>query len=533
MFGKLLKLHIVVLGLVAASLAYAQQSKNQQGALPELIAIDADTAATPNGALLLDRQQQFRNSLSSGETEDALESAKQIVSLASMIWGEKSEQVASSLTNLAITQTDNGNFDAARENFVVAIKILEEANNSIIDAGLINPIRGLADASMALDNAEQAVPLYERAIHVSHVNDGPNNLGQIQDMDALSRAYFALGELRDANKVQENMFRLQRRQFDKDSDQYIDAVVRRARWYTEVRSPDRARIAYTRAIQSISRIHGDTDKRLIQPLIELAFIPPTGFNDEDNVDQAAINNARKQAISRAVRIARLHATDDPALLAQTLVKKGDFHTSDGQGRLARLPYKQAWEITTTTPGLESLHKQLFSEPKAVRLEPIRATWKRLRGRAGTQSGVFQNDRGFVEVGFTVSPFGRPIALYVIDSQPAGLMDRKVLSGLRSFKYRPAFRDGNAVQTQGLTFRHDFRYSEERLTPKERERIAKVEAMRNGREESSDEPETAESPLEPDLQEDVALDAAESARAAPDDGDDVGLVTQNSDDDNPE
>lgn len=485
-------------------------------AIPEIIDVPAIQLDKPDGALLVDLQTQFRDELSTGKLDPAQETAKQIVAICSTLWGESSPQVAAALTNLAIAQSDRGNFDAARQNFLGAIRIRERVSSSIIEPLLINPIRGLAASNLALDNAEVAVPLYERAIHVSHVNMGPNNLQQLDDMDALSRAYYSLGETRAANKVQDNMFRLQQRRFDQDSDQYLDALIRRARWYNTVTDTESSSRAYGRVIQAMTRAYGENDKRIITPLVEFAFITPEELRQDSMTTEEAIFDARKRAISRAVRIARTHGARDPALLAQTLTKKGDFYMSSGATRQARIPYKEAWQITSETPTLLPLREQLFGQPKAVRLVPIRRTLKNI-GADSNKVTLYQ-ERGFVEVVFDVSTFGRPVNLRVVDSQPAGVvMDNLVVRKLRGFKYRPMFKDGLPTETLGLRYRHEFRYSEERLTPGQRETREETEAARaNVREANSAEtsPVTIDDAVIETMPEAETASDADAAQATP-------------------
>ena len=469
---RIFLLTIAALGVLNAQARTAANAN----AIPEIIDISDSVAATPAGGQLVTLQQQYREQMSSGQLEQALESAKQIVSGSAVVWGENSEQVASALTNLAITQADNAEYGAAQQNFIAAINVREELTGGIVDPTLVNPLKGLATTAMALNDVEQAIPVFERAIHLSHVNLGPNNLEQVDVMDALSRAYYFLGELRRANKIQENLFRLQRRNFERDSDQYIDALLGQARWYGETRDFTRAMLAYKAVVNRMNRAYGELDRRLVEPRVEMAFVAPgTSIQDQD-LGQAAILADKDRAISRAVRIARQTKDADPVLYAQTLAKKGDFHAANFDARSARLAYLQSWRELDGDPKLHSIRNELFDAPKPARVIPIRNTHKRVPPNSPGEMALYK-DRGFVELQFTVNALGRPITIEVIDSQPAGLMDKTVVRGLRNFRFRPRFVNGRPVATPNQTFRHDFRYSDERLSPGERRNIEKTEAAR--------------------------------------------------------
>ena len=53
----------------------------------------------------------------------------------------------------------------------------------------------------------------------------------------------------------------------------------------------------------------------------------------------------------------------------------------------------------------------------------------------------------------------------MESDPAGLLDKSVLSAVRRSLYRPRYVDGSAVPTEGLSLRHEFAYRiEAKATP---------------------------------------------------------------------
>ncbi|MEL6367628.1 MAG: TonB family protein [Pseudomonadota bacterium] len=90
------------------------------------------------------------------------------------------------------------------------------------------------------------------------------------------------------------------------------------------------------------------------------------------------------------------------------------------------------------------------------------------------------DRGFVALEFDLNINGRPENIRVLDSVPAGLMDTDVIRKVRRFVFRPGFENGVPTSYQGLTFRHDFRYDERRLTQSEKEYIERIEKSRASR-----------------------------------------------------
>ena len=455
----------LLLALAGLSIAAAPHAQDIASAIPEFITLTEADLQTPIGTELASAQEAFRESLTE-DPERALEIAKQIVTLTAEFYGESHESVSQALTNLAIVQAENTNFGAAIENYGAAIRARERGSKSIVSPELINPLRGLAGAYMALNEIELAIPIYERAIHISHVNEGPNNLDQVELIDALSRAYFFQGELDTASDMQDAIFRLRQRRFDDNPDQYIDALVQRSAWYSRLGNWEEAVQAYRRLERTISKQYGAEDIRLIEPLVSLAnaaiMIPEAG--------EPALNEGRR-AIARAVRIARAHAEDDQERFARTLVDQGDWLSSLNQTRHSRLPYREAWNLLNDDPDLHNVRDELFAAPVPV----VRVRFRSVYGQRVNESIDPERfpQRGFADVAFDVDPLGRPLNVRIVDGNPPGLMDGHLRRQIRRFRFRPAFSNGQPYTYTGLTYRHPFRYDESRFSNREREVIAKT------------------------------------------------------------
>lgn len=443
-------------------------------AVTELIEIDDQLIATEQGEQLDAAQNAFRANLADREFDSALEQAKRVVELSLQIWGSEHPNFSRALTNLAIAQSEAADFVSAQQNFVAAIESREAVDGHLVGGELINPLNGLANASIAMNDLEGAVPLFERSVHISHVTAGPNNLEQLDTLDSLSRTHFFLGNIRRANKIQDIMYRLQQRRFSADSDQYIDALMRRARWYAQVGDFTEATFAFRRLERNIMKHHGRDDPRLIDPLIELAFVAPRQSTGTPGMTpEIALKEARR-AMKRAVRIARVQNENDPAILPSTLVAEADFLLFATATRSARLSYEEAYALTVSNPDLADLHQELFAEPKPVVRTPIRSVYH--RDYSESAMGTYP-DRGFVELEFDLNVNGRPNNIRVIESFPAGLMDTDVIRRVRRFVYRPGFANGTPVSFQNVQFRHDFRYDERRLTQSEKEFIERNKQAR--------------------------------------------------------
>ncbi len=448
-------------------------------AVPEIILLTEAEAATDTGAALARAQTDFRQNLGSDD-EAALVNAKEIVALCVNLWGDTDHRLAQALTNLAIVQAQTGAHAVARDNFRNAIRVHEVAENSIVSPRLINPLRGLASANIALNEMGRAIPLYERAIHISHVNSGPNNLEQIADLAALSQTHYFLTDIDRATSIQNNLYRLQQRRYSRGSDQYVDMVLDRARWYAKIGQVDDARRDYKLVQRLLIEQNGPDAIQLIDPLIEMAFAAP-GQRDNSKVFNSVEQNLEliydgQRAVVRAIGVARANGAERPDVLTNTLTRAGDWMIYAGESRKARLAYQEAWEIADATPSLHLWRDEILARPEPIVRTPIRTIYdKNFKPTANVATAM--PDRGFVEVSFSVNAFGKPINVVTTNSEPPGLMESDVVRSVRRFLYRPAIRNGKTVVFDGVSYRHDYRFNQSRLSESDRIYIERVRSQR--------------------------------------------------------
>ena len=374
---------------------------------------------------------------------------------------------------------------------------MERAAGSMSAPQLANPLLGLADAYRANGDPELAIPLYERVVRISHIHDGPANLAQIPAADALSRTLLAVGERREATKIQESLYRLQQRHFGPDSDGYVDALLKRARWYQQVGGHETAATSFRRAAHLLAERHGPEHVSLIEPLVAYAFAAPKrspigaqidtdpaadvpspargqiGFRARRNIVYVILEARR--TVERAVRVARANADHDPTLLPLTLVAEGDWLIRFGFGNKARLRYAEAWSLLDADPDLRALRDDLFAEPTLIASVGFDRSYDH-SWHPGADDDVLP-EVGFVELAFNVDPNGRPVDVRIADSAPAGLLDAHVYHRMPNSIYRPAFRDGAPVEFDGVRFRHQFRYDPRRFSDRERAYIERISSER--------------------------------------------------------
>lgn len=422
------------------------------------------------------RAQQELRTGDVDDLEDQLRRAREIVGLTVAACGPEDINVSRAINNLALLQVANGDFESAIENFQLVIAARESKRESMVTASLLNPLMGLAEALVTVEAAQAAIEIYERAIHITHVNDGPGNVEQVPIIDALAAVYEGMGSRGEADRLANLRFRLLERYYEPTSDQYFDALEQRAKWADRYDNDSQATYAYNRLIERMGERYGEDSPLLIEPLMAFATVSigrRTGRYAR--TEQGLLQEARR-AIKRAESIARDNADSDPTVLPRMLILKGDWMQYIGSRRRARDLYAEAWTLLSTTPELVTLRNELLGMPLPIYKGEIYDIYD----RPDTQDVDLRNypEQGFVDLTYRIDEMGKPSAVEVTNSEPAGLMDEYVTTRLQSYIYRPQFRDGEPVAyDRVISFRHEFRYNRGILTPSERERIRRSAARR--------------------------------------------------------
>ncbi len=456
--GALAAVIFAVFAMVAPATA-----DDDADAMPE--AGDADslpiTAAEPEDELPglhreLDRAfRTYRRLYDSGRYTSAIEAGKRVVVLSIEVNGRDDLQTARALTNLAIAQQQNGEYEAAVQNYEAAIDIVERVE-SRLSKHLINPLRGLGNTYLDAGRPDEAIRVYDRAVHLTHVNSGPQNLDQVDLLDALAESFVRLQDLEEASEIQDLSYQLYARRFGEDSTAILPALQRRARWLHRLGLFSQERDVWNHAIDVIEAEYGEDDLRLIEPLNGLAR---TYLYD---IEQT-VSNRGEWALRRAQEIAEDHPESTPSLVAEGFIDTGNYHTLRGEAQKARRAYRRAWELLSEHESLAAMRDRRFDRPVLIR--PARAPAYADEETNPVVNPVYRGrefDRGVVVAAFTVNARGRTEDIDVVESEPPGLMDDEVKRAVRRMVYRPRYRDGQPVSTPGQTFRHRFSYIAERL-----------------------------------------------------------------------
>ncbi|HSN51466.1 MAG TPA: tetratricopeptide repeat protein [Woeseiaceae bacterium] len=410
---------------------------------------------------LLDEFDNYKRLMSEGTYDEADTVAKRVVTLSIQLTGPRSSETAKALTNLGIVQHRNKQFDAAQQNFAAAIDIIEERNDRL-NRRLINPLKGLGAAQLEGGRPDLAEQTFTRAIHITHVNEGPHNLDQIEILESLAETNVRLGSIEEARAMHDMIYQLHRRRFEDDQLALIPSLMRRAEWQHRAGYIADEQATYRRAIRIIETSASKEDFRLIEPLTKLG---ESYFYTDLHGEQGVYTDPATGEIyfKRALRIAESNPQSDWATATNSKLSLADYYLMQGNFARARKLYAEIWESLSDGEAKLLFRDETFGKAVPLNDRPI----PEFASEAGPSPLGRPSEeflQGSVTVSFSVTDRGRVIEIEPVEVVPGVFtdMEKLVHREIRGRLYRPRFEDAEPVESTNQFFTHLFYYKQSDL-----------------------------------------------------------------------
>ena len=408
---------------------------------------------------LLREHARFVGYLEEANYDQADMSAKRVIEMSIRLHGPQSHETAKALNNLAVVQSSTQQYEAAIQNFTASIEIIEMIEDRL-NGQLVNPLTGLGAAQLGNGRPDLAGKTFARATHITHVNDGPHNLQQVEILESLAEANVRMGLVDEARDVLDRIHILNVRHFSDDTMGLLPSLMRRASWQHQAGYYNDERATYRRAIRIIEDSVGKEDPRLVDPLIKLGesfyyFQPMT--HDSSPFMGSSTGEAY---LKRANRIAE-RSEDFPWLeRASTKLALADYYVFANELARAKNIYQEVWEELSTDEDRLAMRAELLGEPRPIWQES-------LPGATASAAGSTRRDgeirTGEVNVIYEITQRGRA-RISEVKVQPEEFTDiqRIIEREVKRRTYRPMMVDGTTVGSGPLLFRHEFNYSQTEL-----------------------------------------------------------------------
>ncbi len=406
--------------------------------------------------MLLEEFARYRRLISAGTLDEADITAKRIVEMTIKIYGPRSRETASALNNLGIVQHSNKQYDAAIQNFTSAVEIIELTEDRLNDA-LVNPLKGLGAAQLAIGRPDQARLTFEHAAHITRVNEGPHNIDQVEILESIAESFIRMGDTKSAREILDRIHIINVKFFEQDPLGLLPTLMTRAEWQHRAGYYADERVTYRRTIRIIESSQGKDSSLLVEPLRRLGESFYFADLTMATVHQQGMVSTGELYLKRAARIAEKAKDIDWQESTRTRLALADYYNFTNAQNRARSLYTETWEFLSTNAERIKVRDQLFSDPVPIRVGPLPEF------AGGGQIGEVQADellKGKIVVTYNVTARGRIQDLRT-EAFPPQFSDMQTMvhRELRSRLFRPRFVDGDAVAAENLVFEHEFTYTQ--------------------------------------------------------------------------
>ena len=413
-------------------------------------------------------QRQFLTLYDDGNYQQSVFFANRVVELTREIFGNGNIELANPLMNLASAYRRSGDPQSAQATYSAAIAIIED-NIDNLSAKLINPLTGLGATYNDAGLYALGLSAYQRALRISHVNGGFYNFEQIPARDGLTESYLGMDDLEKADFEQTVQVSIYKHEYGKDNPEILPAMYKVADWYHRTGQFENEQSIYTTTLRMVKKSGGKTDPLLIDTYRRYAAL----YRRQELPEEAV----RMQ--KKASEINDMQPEPNITLRGDLLVELGDMYITFGYSRRAVETYMEAWQVFAADPELYGERLEgYFSKPRSVRRMAIPAYYPRSSRSLDTADNPNMFGDGIVMARYTVTDRGRVEDVEIIESDPSGLLDDKVVSALRRSYFRPEFQDGLPVSRPDMTFVHEFKYDKTELKGAEEEKSDENERLPN-------------------------------------------------------
>lgn len=335
---------------------------------------------------------------------------------------------------------------------------------------LVEPLTLRGDAYAGKGEYDKALDQYQRATHLSRVNDGLNSASQVPIVYREAAAFKAMQDYERANDREEYAYHVLTRAHGAYDPEMLPGVYHLAQWYTQTNNVFSARAMYEHALNILTASGAAQSEaalpayRGIATSYRLERFPPyyiTGSSDNtamrsqfepEYVDTVSINNfpAAERALQQIVAIYR-ESPDKYSVQSQVeaILDLADWYLLWDKYSRAHPLYAHAYGMVGEIEGVDPA--SVFGTPKLLHFpapQPPKKPPAHLRG---------DQQKGVVEVAFEVSKNGHVRKLATVASQPEGMMDFRVRKSLRASRYRPALAEGVPVVHAEHRYQYNFAY----------------------------------------------------------------------------
>jgi hypothetical protein len=361
-----------------------------------------------------------------------------------------------------------------------------ESDGGAYAADLAEPLEDMGRALQTENKHAEAMQLFDRALHLSRINEGLYSPTQLPLLASMIESELAMGRLQQVDDKQDYRFRMQHRIYEPGDPALTDAIMEYTEWQRQAYLDGFAGPAYRRVVtiydvhdREIERMEADdpTDPRLLphlyqrmraeylvaeyegekEPEFQINITRSADAMFAMSTDLAARRfdylkefNYRNgiRTMERIIEVFEAQEHPDPMELARARIALGDWHMWWDAKARALQNYEAAWAILAADAGGPEAADALFATPVELPEEPV--------FHPGEITSLDER-RAHATVLIDVSRTGAAEEIEIVQQEPPDDMGARVVlfNMLRDMRFRPIVREGKAIAASAVV--RDYRY----------------------------------------------------------------------------
>lgn len=361
--------------------------------------------------------------------------------------------------------------------------------------GMVGELMQLGQALQREGDHQQAVEVFDRALHVTRINQGLESLAQIRPVRELVDSHLALGQWEEADRQQHYSLYVHTRNLGKDNPELVPELERLARWsissfyrglgeqplahlvnayglyaaahrlveehqpLDDPRRPELlnklAGVAYVLSRRNIGE-RPDVQRAVSRAVDEVLVLDPS-----DRTRSLAVTNGYSHGEEALLRLTELYARpemqdmeDIEQRRARALARLGDWYLLFDRRRAATERYREAWNVLAEEDPRAAAG--FFSE---VVFLPGFTTFVEEQKSSITDLDGEEPNLGYLDLQLDISRYGSTRNVSVVGEQPEmdGRMSRTLQREVQNSTLRPRMVDGEPVDTEAVVYRIPYWY----------------------------------------------------------------------------
>jgi tetratricopeptide (TPR) repeat protein len=408
--------------------------------------------------------RQFRESMAGAQYQEAEVSAKQLLEHLQSLEAVPPTSTAVALSNLGLVQRLTGQYESSAQNYRAAISVIQRQDD-MLSGRLIEPLQGLATTHRDSGDYGEALRTYDQALHISHVNDGPNSIRQAQVLSGMVDVNLAADNPSAAFGLLDRMYGLYERRYSVNALELLPVLYERAELLNRLDRHGEERRTYRQITRIMTKNYGQTDPALIDPYVAIGR---TYMHEASEVvfrSEPTTQNG-ETFFQMALKVAEANPQLGPETLAACVLALGDYYTVMSVNDLAELQYRRAWDLLSADD-LLGVRRAYFEVPVPLRRTALGKYPDFDYGWSSSDVNADELKGGYIVARFKVNARGRVKDVELVESDPPDFsqMETRVRFGVKDFIYRPRILDGEPAASSDILYRHNFFYRTSDLEPK--------------------------------------------------------------------